>query len=143
VDPALASWFTARVSHGRPLAAVVALTVAVALTACDRAVVLASPIAEGLERAGLHLETATVLDLPPVTRQGAELAANEAFAANDEHGQITRITLVTVAGPGNPRLGWDPRHHRLVNAVEWTAGSTVGLTLVSAGTGEVLYVTAY
>jgi hypothetical protein len=126
-----------------PLIAVAALATALAAMGCGRAVVLPSPIEADIERAGLHLEAASVLDPPPVTPGHARLAAREAFEANEDLGQITRVTLVTVSGPGNPRLGWDPRAHRLAYAVEWTEGSTVGLMLVSAVTGEVLYNTAY
>jgi len=132
---------------GRPsrriIAAVAVLVVAQAVTACDQAFVIAPPIGEAMERGGLHFERASFLDIPPVTQEAAAMTARETVDGNVDDGWLTRITLVTVTGPGNPRLEWEPARDPLVYAVEWSDGPTVGLTLISARTGEVLLVTAY
>lgn len=127
----------------RRLGVVAVLAFALGVAACGRSVVLASPIDEAVERAGLHQEAASILGVPQVTREGAERASRDAAAANGHTVDASRTTLVSVTGPGNPRLGWEPRQHPLAYAVERSDGGTVGLTLVSATTGEVLLVTAY
>jgi hypothetical protein len=125
------------------LAAVAVLAFAQAVAACDRTFVIAPPIGDAMERAGLHFERASILDRPPVTQEAAAVAARETVDVNVDDGWLTRITLVAVPGPGNERLGWEPAQHPLVYAGEWSDGPTVGLTLISAYTGEVLLVTAY
>jgi hypothetical protein len=130
-------------THRRILVGVAVLAMAEAVAACVGPVVLASPVGEAVERAGLHLEPASFLDVPAVTQEAAVGTARETMDANVVDGWLTQVMLVIVSGPGNPRLGWDPAKERLVYAVEWSDGTTVGLTLVSASTGEVLLVTAY
>ena len=122
-------------SHWRRLLVVAGIAIAFAVSACGGAVAFASPIAAGLEVAGIHLVAASIVDSPQVTPERAELVARTS-AGNGEAWQVSRITLVTVSGPGNPGRGWVPREHPLAYAVEWIAGSTIGLTLVDARTGE-------
>lgn len=101
-----------------------------------------SSIANAVEGAGLHLEVAWLGDAP-ISRDLAVSTAEHAIDANEIGARLTGVDLVTVSGPGNPRLGWDPADDSLVYAVQWTAGSTVGLLLLSARSGEVLFNTAY
>lgn len=128
--------------HGWLIVAV-AVATTIPASGCGGTVVRPAEIAQGIQQAGLQLEPASPLDAPQVTREQARLVAGEVFTANGWGGRITAITLVTISGPGNDRLGWDPRQHRLGYAIDWTDGSTVGFTLVSAVTGEVLLVTGY
>ena len=121
---------------------IAALVTALA-AACATPLALRAPLDGVVERAGLRLEAASILDTAQIGQEQAESAAREAFVANGDDGQITTITLVKVSGPGNTRLGWEPADHRLAYAIEWTDEATVGLTLVSGVTGEVLFVTAY
>jgi hypothetical protein len=134
-SPGNASVGVRDVRRCRRLLVLAALAVAFTMTACGRAVVFASPIADGIEEMGMHLDAASILEFPPVTLENAELAARKS-AGNGEAWQESRVTLVTVGGPGNPRVQWVPREHPLAYAVEWTAGGTIGLTLVDARTGE-------
>lgn len=127
----------------RPMSVVATIVVAMLVGACTESFVMASPLNGAMERAGLQLRAASIVDVPAVPREAAELTANETIVVSAAGARLTRMTLVTVGGPGNARLDWKPAEHPLVYAAEWTDGSTLGLTLVSAGTGEVLLVTAY
>jgi hypothetical protein len=102
-----------------------------------------SHIAATLEAAGIRLDGASPLAQPTIDREQAMRAAQGAAAVNEWRGQITEIVLVALSGPGNPRLGWEPGQHPLAYAVSWTGDGFDGFVLVSASTGEVLFVTAW
>jgi hypothetical protein len=131
-------------SRGTPRRGTLATTLAIAfaLGGCARNLTLPASVAEGLDRAGLTLETA-FLAAPQVGREAAIQAGRDALREGRYDGTVTAVDLVTVSGPANVRLGWSPAEHPLAYAVQWTAGHTVGLVLVSARTGEILLLTAY
>jgi hypothetical protein len=116
--------------------------VALAVGACDQNLAMPGSIAEALDRGGLTLKMAWFA-ATQVTREAAIEAARDDLQQGNYDGTVTSVDLVTVSGPGNVRLGWSPADHPLAYAVQWTSGSSVGLVLVSARTGEVLLLTAY
>ena len=125
----------------RHLALICILVSLVGMSAC--APPLPSRIATTLDEAGIQLGAASPLARPEIDREQAIRAAQGAATVNEWRGQVRDVVLVAVSGPGNPRLGWDPGQHPLAYAVSWTGDDFDGLVLVSASTGEVLFVTAW
>ena len=124
-----------------PARALVWLAVAFAVIACDPRLEVPSAVAENIDGAGIQLDVAWFAD-SAVTREAAVQTVRAALVANRYDGQITKVDLVTVSGPGTIRLGWQPRDHPLAYAIQWSGGTSIGLMLVSARTGEILLVTA-
>jgi hypothetical protein len=124
-----------------PQLALICILVAMAVNGCASS--FPSRIATTLEAAGIHLDGAPPLVRPTIDPEQAVRAAQGAAAVNDWRGRVTDVVLVAVSGPGNPRLGWDPGQHPLAYAVSWTGAGLVGLVLVSASSGEVLFATAW
>jgi hypothetical protein len=125
----------------RYLALICILVGVAGMSACAPS--LPSRIASTLEEAGIVLERASPLAQPTIDREQATRAARGAAAVNEWRGQITDVVLVAVSGPGNPRLGFEPGQHSLAYAISWTGDDFDGFVLVSASTGEVLFVTAW
>jgi hypothetical protein len=125
----------------RPLALMCILVSLVGMSAC--APPLPSRIATTLDEAGIQLDRASALAQPTIDRDQAMRAAQGVAAVNEWRGQITEVALVTVSGPGNPRLSWEPSQHPLAYAVSLAGPAFDGFVLVSASTGEVLFVTAW
>jgi hypothetical protein len=125
----------------RHLALICMLIAMAAMSACAPS--FPSRIATTLDEAGIKLNGASPLAQPAIDREQAVRAAQGAAAVNEWRGLVTDVVLVAVSGPGNPRLGWDPSAQPLAYAVSWSGDDFDGFVLVSASTGEVLFVTAW
>jgi hypothetical protein len=104
---------------------------------------LPSRIARTLQETGIVLDLVSPLAQPTIDCEQAMRAAQGAATVNEWRGQITEVVLVALSGPGNPRLGWEPGQHPSAYAVSWTGDGFDGFVLVSASTGEVLFVTTW